>query len=85
MAAEFDPYLSWLGIRSPQRPPDHYRLLGVDQFEDDPAVIGTAADRQMAHVRTFQAGKNGIFSQRLLNELAAARLTLLNPEKKARL
>jgi hypothetical protein len=36
----------------------------------------------MAHVRTFQAGRNGALSQQLLNELSSARLCLLNPAKK---
>jgi len=83
MPESFDPYLSWLGIRDPQRPPDHYRLLGVAMFESDPDVLTHAADRQMAHVRTFQMGKHSAESQRLLNELAAAKVCLLNPAKKA--
>ncbi|MBN2476563.1 MAG: hypothetical protein JXB62_18255 [Pirellulales bacterium] len=83
MAEAFDPYLTWLGIRDPQRPPNHYRLLGVALFEDDPRVLEHAADRQMAHVRTFQTGRHSAQSQRLLNELATAKLCLLNAEKKA--
>lgn len=58
MAENFDPYLQWLGIRDPQRPPNFYRLLGVDLFESEPDVLTNAVDRQMAHVRTFQAGKH---------------------------
>lgn len=83
MAESFDPYLQWLGIRDPQRPPNHYRLLGVDPFESDPDVLIHAADRQMAHVRTFQTGRHSAESQNLLNELAAAKVCLLNPQKKA--
>jgi len=82
MAEEFDPYLHWLGIRDPERPPNHYRLLGVTQFEDDPEVLSNAADRQMSHVRTFQTGRHSAESQRLLNELAAAKICLLGAEKK---
>lgn len=81
---DFDPYLAWLGIRDPERPPNHYRLLGVDLLESDPDVIETAADRQMAHVRRFQNGPHSDVSQDLLNELAAARLCLLKPENKAK-
>jgi hypothetical protein len=83
MNESFDPYLRWLGIRDPERPPNHYRLLGIDVFESDPDVIATAADRQMAHVRRFQSGSHVQASQDLLNELAAAKLLLLSPEKKA--
>ncbi len=83
MAESFDPYLQWLGIRDPERPPNHYRLLGVDPLESDPQVLTHAADRQMAHLRTFQMGKHSAESQKLLNEVAAAKLCLLNPAKKA--
>ena len=76
----FDPYLQWLGIRDAERPPNHYRLLGVAPLESDPGVIASAADRQMAHVRTFQAGKNSAISQRVLNELSKAKVCLLNAE-----
>ena len=80
--ANFDPYLQWLGIRSPERPPNHYRLLGVEPFESEANVIETAADRQMAHVRTFQNGKDADLSQQILNELAAAKLCLLDGKSK---
>ena len=76
--ASFDPYLQWLGIRSPERPPNHYRLLGIEPFESDANVIETAADRQMAHVRTFQNGKDAELSQQILNELSAAKVCLLD-------
>lgn len=82
MAESFDPYLKWLGIRDRQRPPNHYRLLGLDLFESDRETIANAADRQMAHLRTFQNGPQSALSQRLLNEVAAAKLCLLNAEKK---
>ncbi len=81
--ADFDPYLKWLGIRAKEQPPDHYRLLGLETFESDPDVISTAADARMLHVKTFQAGTHAALSQRLLNEIAAAKVCLLNPEKKA--
>ena len=61
-----------LGISPKDQPPHHYRLLGIDLFEDDQNVIESAADRQMTHVRTFQAGKYSILSQDLLNEIAGA-------------
>ena len=83
MAEAFDPYLRWLGIRDPERPPNHYRLLGLEPFESDPDIIAGAADRQMAHLRTFKTGQYVELSQRLLNELAAARVSLLKPDRKA--
>ncbi len=79
---QLDPYLQWLGIRDPQRPVNHYRLLGVELFETDRNVIASAADRQMAHVRSFQSGQHADLTQKLLNELTAAKLCLLNPDRK---
>ena len=70
--------------RAPKdQPPTHYRLLGIDLFESDPDVIATAADQRMAHVKGFQSGQNAALSQRILNELAAAKVCLLNAGKKA--
>jgi hypothetical protein len=83
MPDAFDPYHQWLGIPPAEQPPNHYRLLGVPLFEADANVIAHAADQRMAHLRTFQAGPHGKVSQRLLNAVAAARVCLLNAEKKA--
>jgi len=82
MSDSFNGYHVWLGIPPREQPPNHYRLLGISIFETDPDVIDHAADRQMSHVRTFQAGRHGALSQQILNELAAARLCLLNNDKK---
>ena len=83
MAEAFDAYYVWLGIGPEEQPANHYRLLGIRLFEPNPEVIDSAADRQMAHLRTFQQGKNAALSQRLLNEVSAARVCLLNPATKA--
>jgi hypothetical protein len=83
MADSFDAYHKWLGISPKEQPPHHYRLLGIELFESDPDVIEGAADQRMSHVRTFQTGQNFALSQRILNELSAARLCLLTPQKKA--
>lgn len=82
MTEVFDPYHKWLGIRPEEQPPNHYRLLGIALFEEDPDVITNAADQRMAHVRTFQLGHHQEASQRLLNEIAAAKTCLLQPDKK---
>ncbi|MCP4193552.1 MAG: hypothetical protein GY768_23310 [Planctomycetaceae bacterium] len=83
MPDSFDPYHQWLGIRDLARPPSHYRLLGIETFESNREVIATAADRQMAHLRTYQHGKNVELSERILNEVSAAKVCLLDPEKKS--
>lgn len=83
MSESFDPYHRWLGIPPKDQPPNHYRLLGIDPFEDNLDVIEAAADRQMGHLRTYQTGKHAALSQQLLNEVAAAKVCLLNPRRKA--
>ncbi|MCH5377777.1 MAG: hypothetical protein JJ992_27790 [Planctomycetes bacterium] len=84
MARTVDPYYEWLGIPPKDQPPNHYRLLGLELYEPNRNVIDTAANRQMSFIKTYQTGPPEIeeLSQRILNELAAARLCLLNPEKK---
>src|SRR5262249_38380101 len=83
MSNGFDPYYQWLGIAPKDQPPNHYRLLGLDLAETNPDVTESAADRQMSHVRSFQSGPQGDLSQKLLNEITAAKLCLLNAGKKA--
>jgi len=83
MNASFDPYHRWLGIAPEQQPPNHYRLLGLQLFESDPDVIESAADRQMAHVRNFQSGEHAQHAQEILNNIAAAKLTLLDATEKS--
>jgi len=78
----FDPYHAWLSIPPTEQPPNLYRLLGLDLFEKKDDVIDSAADRQMAHVRTFQGGKHRDHSQKLLNEISNARITLLDKKKR---
>lgn len=83
MAGVFDPYLQWLGIPDPQRPPNLYRLAGVELFEQDLIVIANAADRQMEQLRYYQSGPHAVEAQRILQEVIAAKLCLLDPQRKA--
>lgn len=83
MPDDFDACFEWLGIPPTEQPPNHYRLLGIPLFVENPRVVENAADQRMAHLRTFQTGRHAAESQRLLNDVAAARICLLNPQKKA--
>lgn len=83
MSREFDPYHKWLGIALKDQPPHHYRLLGIDPFEDDRDVIDAAANRVMSYLKDIATGDEAAHSQRLLNEVARARVCLLNRERKA--
>jgi hypothetical protein len=82
MTAEFDPYHKLLGISPREQPPTFYRLLGVAVFEDDPEVIEASANRQMSYVQEMASGPHVEAVQRLLNELALARVCLLDVKKK---
>lgn len=83
MPQNFDPYHKWLGIAPRDQPPHHYRLLGIDAFEDDRDVIDAAANRVMSYLKELASGDEVAHSQRLLNEVAGARVCLLNRNRKA--
>ena len=83
--SDFDPYYKWLGIPPGEQPPTHYRLLGIQTLEQNTEVIEAAANRQMAYLQELSGGDEHIDeAQRLLGEVAKARVCLLNAESKAR-
>ncbi|MCC9599689.1 hypothetical protein LOC67_03875 [Stieleria sp. JC731] len=79
----FDPLHKWLGIPPSEQPPNDYRLLGLSNFESDPEVIDAAADRDLSFLHDLSSGEHGDEAEELANRISAARLRLLNPEKKA--
>jgi hypothetical protein len=78
-----DVYKEWLGIpESVPRPPDHYQLVRVAQFEDDTEKIRANYKKLNAHVRKYATGKYLTESQNLMNELAKAMLCLTDAVRK---
>ena len=77
-----DPYHKWFGIAPFEQPANHYRLLGIRNFEADKDVIDSAAEQRMTYLHTVDEGEDVPVAQRLLNEVSNARLTLLSDEKK---
>lgn len=77
-----DVYKEWLGIPEGPRPPDHYALLRLVQFEDDTEKIRKNYKKLNAHVRKYATGQYSDQSQALLNELAKAMLCLTDSEAK---
>lgn len=77
-----DVYKEWLGIPEGPRPPDHYALLRLVQFEDDAEKIRKNYKKLNAHVRKYATGQYSEQSQTLLNELAKAMLCLTDSEAK---
>jgi len=82
MTEKFDPYYKWLGVPPRDQPPHHYRLLGIELFENDRDVIDAAANRVMAYLKELATGDEAEYSQDLLNEVSRARICLLNRNKK---
>lgn len=83
--SDFDPYYKWLGIPPEEQPPTYYRLLGIQTLEQNTEVIEAAANRQMAYLQELSGGDDHIDeAQRLLGEVAKARVCLLSVESKAR-
>jgi len=80
--AEIDVYKEWLGIPEGTRPPDHYTLLRLLQFEDDIEKIRANYRKLNAHVRKYSTGQYLLRSQELLNEMAKAMLCLTDPDGK---
>jgi len=83
MPPRFDPLHKWLGIPASEQPPHAYRLLGIAPLEEDADVIANAADQRMLFIKSLSSGPNATIGEGLLNQIAAARLSLLNPTKKA--
>jgi len=79
----FDPYWEWLEIPPEDQPPSYYRLLGIDEFEQDLAAIDAAAKQRTAYLHPMGAGPSRESVQRLLSEVAKARRTLLAADAKS--
>lgn len=79
---EIDVYKEWLGIPEGDRPPDHYALLRLIQFEDSVEKIRNNYKKLNGHVRKYAAGQYSVQSQALLNELAKAMLCLTDVDRK---
>jgi hypothetical protein len=77
-----DVYKDWLGIPDGPRPPDHYQLLRLVQFEDAFDKIRANYKKLNGHVRKYATGQYIDESQALLNEMAKAMLCLTDAERK---
>jgi hypothetical protein len=77
-----DVYKEWLGIPDGPRPPDHYQLLRLVQFEDNAEKVRKNYKKLNGHVRKYATGQYSNESQTLLNELAKAMLCLTDEELK---
>jgi hypothetical protein len=83
MATQLDVYRDWLEIAETARPLNHYQLLKLKLFEDDPAAVRASYRKLNAHVRKYSSGEFGPQSQALLNELCQAMLCLTDAVRKS--
>lgn len=83
MPETFDPYYNWLGISPAHQPPNHYQLLGLRLFEDEPAAIEAAAEERKGMLHTHQQGEHASLAGQMLNEISLANACLINDNRKA--
>src|SRR4051794_37445902 len=72
----------WFALAQDEPPWTHYQLLGISPSEQDRAVIEEATLARMAQVRAYQVTYPEECT-RLLNDIAHAFLTLLDPGQRA--
>jgi hypothetical protein len=84
MTAEFNPYSQWLKIPPSEQPPNYYRLLSLAEFESDSRMIESSVSRLVAKLQDLSTGENVEQAQRLLNDVATARLCLIDQIQKAK-
>ena len=81
MGDAFDPYREWLGAAD-GKPSTYYGLFGIELFEGDTGVIAHAADSLRTRIRSIRPGGHLAEWQGLLDEVAAGKSCLLNPDTK---
>lgn len=82
MSQPFDPYTKWLGLSEQERPPNHYQLLGLNEFESNVEIIRSAGEKRTRFLQDVSTGERVAEAQRLLNQVASAVLCLTSSEKK---
>src|SRR5258708_40089141 len=78
----FNPYRAWLGVSSNSQPPNHYELLGLRLLRAEPAEVAEAFQRQISRLSAYLSGEHASTAQRILSELATAKVELLTPTVK---
>jgi hypothetical protein len=70
---------TWLGLPPGNWPPDHYRLLGLEPDESDPARIEQRVHDRLEAVRRYQLLHPELVTE-AMNRLAQAYVCLTDPE-----
>ena len=82
MAKVFDVYRDWLGIQDKARPLNHYQLLRLDKFEDNPSKIRSNYRQLVSHVNKNLTGQQGDRVAGVVKELTTAMLCLTDAVRK---
>ena len=77
-----NPYQKLLGLSAELQQPNHYELLELTLFEEDPQAIRDAAADQNSKLLRWQSGKSYQQAERLMSEIGEARDVLLDVESK---
>ena len=83
MSQAFSPYHQWLGLPAESLSPNHYELLSLAAGEKDIKTIAAAAEQAATKVRSIRPGAHAADWARILDEIHQAKLTLLDPARKA--
>src|SRR5947208_632040 len=78
-----DLYWEWLKVPRERRPPTYFDLLGIGPNEENAAVIEKAAHDQVLRVKDRLDGPRAAEGAKLLQEIAQAKVTLLDPAQRA--
>jgi hypothetical protein len=81
-SSDFDAYFVFLGIPPKHQPPTYYRLLDVQDFEEDLDTIDRGYERRMAYLHMIKSGDHLDAAEDLKAELARARICLLSANKR---
>lgn len=84
MSESFDAYYKWLGIPPEEQPPNYYRLLGIQLFEENVDVIRASAERQLVHLGTYKSGDHANLAKKLIQEVVSARDCLMNTDRRVK-
>ena len=75
-------YQQWLEIPVERLPPNHYALLGLDDFETDVQAIEEAAQSRSAFLHQIAAGPERKIVQQMLGNVAIARRILVSNDSR---
>ena len=64
-----NPYQKLLGLSAELQQPNHYELLELTLFEEDPQAIRDAAADQNSKLLRWQSGKSYQQAERLMSEI----------------